>query len=161
MKTRIYTAIIAITAIFLFIACQKNDGFADFEAGQTNTSEFSGEWFVKYYLNNEEISDYFKLETFNTAADNDSIWITDNNGFKTKAISMQKTLSFNTKDAINTLFDETITINKGNILKKIGKSASTQTAVDSINLTLIFSSDPSNTYIIAGHRRTGFLEDER
>jgi hypothetical protein len=55
--------------------------------------------------------------------------------------------------------DGSVIINNGKVLKLQGHSTS-GVKVDSIYFEVEFDWDPGVTYIIAGHGRTGFEEDE-
>lgn len=160
-------AIFCITiSCMLFISCQGDDGFADFDAGGSKTEALAGEWFVREYsLTGEVLSDYSKISTFNTAEDNESdIWLQDIDllSYQIMVVGDVTNLNFNVNNSENILDDtgmEQITISNGRILRDAGFAIETRTVVDSIVFN--YSSSSSATpLLIAGHRRTGFLEDE-
>jgi hypothetical protein len=53
-----------------------------------------------------------------------------------------------------------VILKEGRIIRNGGRSKSGRT-VDSIYLKYAFKSAPSTDYILKGHERTGFIEDER
>jgi hypothetical protein len=54
---------------------------------------------------------------------------------------------------------KTVTLNGGKVLAGAGKTRSGN-PVDSIYIEAEFSDDPGTKYVISGHQRTGFFEDE-
>jgi len=164
MKITKYIIGIVIASLLFFASCQEDDGFKDFNAGGTNTKAFAGEWFVRSYdADGVATSDYHKITTFNTALDNDSIWIADDGfiNFKIKTLTNTSDLSFSSENEKNIEVDEeTITLTEGKILEDQGKSIKTKTIIDSIALKIVKSTSPDEIILIGGHRRTGFVEDK-
>jgi hypothetical protein len=68
-------------------------------------------------------------------------------------------LTFSANDVENTSDASRVTITNGRILKGQGHSR-TGVVTDSIYFEGEFDYDPGNKIIFAGHRRTGFNEDE-
>jgi hypothetical protein len=79
--------------------------------------------------------------------------------FKCKAKIDYSNLTFSTTNAQNQYYNITVNLSEGKILTKAGRSKSGN-ATDSIYFKANFSDDPSNTYVISGTARTGFIEDD-
>jgi hypothetical protein len=169
-KITIYTLLVCIS--LLWIGCQE-----DPEPGGTAIQDVAGEWWVRIYIGgtteNDIVVDYVKVTTFNTASNSsDSLWIYDNLNiweFQVKAGYDKANKSFSASQARNISYpDSEVTITDGKVLLGQGRSSS-GVQTDSIHFVVSFNDDtdangdpdPYGTqYIIAGHRRTGFLEDE-
>jgi hypothetical protein len=164
---RKYITYILLSGLALIqVACQEDPA-----PGGTNTEKAAGEWWVQVYAddgsgNLEFVQEgYFKALTFNTAANNDSIWVTDDGGFwdfQVKAHFSKSDNTFEVAEGTNISYESEVTITDGKVL--IGKGHSTSgVKTDSIYFVSSYSDDSpayGAEYIIAGHRRTGFLEDE-
>jgi hypothetical protein len=165
----IYTFLVCIS--LLFIGCQE-----DPEPGGTATQDVAGEWWVRVYVGGTDESnialDYVKVMTFNTASNrSDSLWIYDVDNiweFQVKVGYDKATKTFAVSQAPNVTYESQVTVTDGKVLLGQGRSTS-GVQTDSIYFVASFSDDsdingdpdPYGTeYIIAGHRRTGFLEDE-
>jgi hypothetical protein len=165
MNYKIRYILLAIAAI-TFASCQP-----DPEPGGTATQDVAGEWWVQYYEddgagNLTQLSDYLKLSTFNTAANTpDSIWISDLAHFwdiQVKVPLNYSAKTFAIEEGDNVSYASKVTIRDGKVLLGQGKSSS-GVKTDSIYVKMLFDDDttPYGTiYVAAGHRRTGFLEDE-
>jgi hypothetical protein len=147
-------------AIFLVSSCDKLptvDG--------TAAQKMANEWWVT--LDSVGKADYFgighfKIATYNTAANDDSLWIDDlNNGWgvKFKAKADYNNLSFVAVNASNTSSPITINLTEGKVLLNMGRSKSGN-VVDSIHMKVEFSDDPGAIYEMNGHARTRFAEDD-
>jgi Lipid-binding putative hydrolase len=155
------TTILSALAIFLLASCKKNLP----EVGATVAQKMANEWWVT--LDQPGQPDvfgigHFKIATYNTAANKDSIWIDDfQNGWqvKFKAAADFNALTFSTKDAPNEYYPITVTLTEGKILLNSGHSKSGN-VVDSIHMKLEFSDDPGNIYEMNGGARTRFAEDD-
>ena len=104
----------------------------------------------------------FFLNTYNTSANDDSIWVDDllnSWQFKCKAAINYQNLTFSTTNATNEYYPITVNITNGKILLKSGTSKS-GVKTDSIYMQVNFSDDAANTYVISGTARTGFIEDD-
>ena len=155
---------IAILGFAVLTACEK-----EYEAEQIAGNNLSGEWFVQTYLGGTTAADvvlgYQKIVTSNTAAANGSeIWLDDQEHiwpFKVRCSASSGSNSFSATNMPNGYQGDTtfVTITEGKIFPNGGKSTSGIT-VDSIFFKASFSDDPGNEYIMAGHYRTGFIEDE-
>ena len=71
--------ILFASVLFVFLASCEEDGYADFDAGETNVQELSGEWWVAGFgPDGALVSDYHLWSTYNTATNNnDTIWLDD------------------------------------------------------------------------------------
>jgi hypothetical protein len=104
--------------------------------------------------------------TFNTAGNTaDSLWVSDLGNFwdfQVKAAFDPSSKSFSVSQGENTSYESEVTISEGAVLLGEGRSTS-GVKTDSIYFAASFSDDSpafGTEYIMAGHRRTGFLEDE-
>lgn len=163
MKINIKFFLLLIAASL--VSCEE-DGYADFDAGETNTQPFHGEWYIASYdADGEVISDYHHWYTYNTAQNNDSIWIDDYDsdyGIKTKVLTNLSNMTFSSSpNASSEYLDETtVTILNGRIFENQGLASSSRTVVDSIYFEVEFSDEPGVIYKFGGHERTGFDEDD-
>jgi Lipid-binding putative hydrolase len=150
--------ILLITLNTLFSSCSKDLP----DPGGTGAEKLSGEWFVKVTFDGNT-TDYIKIMTYNTAANNDSLWIDDLESFwqfKVKAKFDGGGLTFATANAQNGYYDSKVTISNGKVIQNVSTTES-GAVVDSIYFEAKFDDDPDNlTYIFSGHMRSGFLEDE-
>ena len=165
--------IFLIGLAFTWTACQEFD-----EPGGTATQDVAGEWWVKYYIDDGSgnliniFGDYTKASTFNTAANTDQqLWISDLGNFwdfQVKAAYDPTAKTFSVAEGENVSYDSQVTLEDGKILLGEGLSSS-GVKTDSIYFVVSFSDetdvndDPTpyaTKIIVAGHRRTGFLEDE-
>jgi len=150
---------LGITA-FLFSSCDKLpviDG--------TAAQKMANEWWIT--LDSAGKVDYsgighFKIATYNTSVNNDSLWIDDLNhgwGVKFKAKADYNNLSFIAGNAPNSYSPITVNLIEGKILLMAGHSKSGN-VVDSIHMKVEFSDDPGAIYEMNGHARTRFTEDD-
>lgn len=170
---------IKLIALFAFMtiaftSCEE-EGYADYDPGQTNVKEVSGEWYVKFLVDGEDIYGigYTLLDTYNTAANSsDTMWINDNMNtwvYKVKVpVNIDaKTFSGNDlessidddDDPVTPNYEVTVNISEGKVLKGAATTAAGN-VTDSIHFKAVFSDDPGTIYQIAGFKRTGFEEDE-
>ncbi len=159
-------SLILIISALMFVSCDE-DGYADFDAGKTNTQEFHGEWYVVAYDEDGSPAfggDYNLFSTYNTAANNDSIWVDDHGSWmeiKTRVVTNSQNLTFmGPQDAPELITEGTVTVSNGKIIKGGGRAASSRTVVDSIYFEAEFDWDPGVIYTFGGHERTGFDEDD-
>ncbi|MEJ7646258.1 MAG: lipid-binding protein [Chryseolinea sp.] len=157
--------LIIVVAMFA-LACQE-----DLEPGGTKVQDLAGEWWVKYEVEtspgvfDDVGGGYYKMMTYNTAADAEEIWIDDLEHFweyKVKAPVDLTSKSFAVSGAVNATYESTVTIESGVVVIGGGRSVS-GVQTDSIHFLASFDDDaPSfgTKYRVSGHRRTGFLEDE-
>jgi len=163
MNKKIFSALFIIT--FLLTACKKELP----DVGGTAAQKIANEWWVTLDLDNTEDVyglGHFKIATYNTAGNNDSIWIDDfANGWqvKFKAKADFSNLTFAAPNAANEFdpinYPITVNVTDGKILLNAGHSKSGN-VVDSIHMQIEFSDDPGTIYEMNGVARTRFIEDE-
>lgn len=139
-------------------SCKKNLP----DVGGTSAQKMANEWWCQIFVGTADVGGgYHKLMTYNTAANADSLWIDDLKNlyeFKVKMKADYNGLTFTTTQAQNEYYNIKVDIT-GKILLNAAKSKSGNTT-DSIYMQAKFTDDPSTTYIIRGHARTKFSEDE-
>ena len=150
---------IFIMVIILSVSCKK-----DLKPGNTAAVNAANGWWVTFTLDGADVYGLgtFFLNTYNTSANDDSLWIDDLGHswqFKCKTKIDYSNLSFSSAGVQNQYYNITVDIADGKILTKAGRSRSGN-ATDSIYFKATFSDDPSNTYVISGTARTGFIEDD-
>ena len=165
MKKLIAYIVVAGAALIGF-SCQD-----DLEPGGTKVQDLAGEWWVKYEVETspgafEDVAGgYYKMMTYNTAANTDEIWIDDIAHFwdyKVKAPVTLTSKSFAVTGAANASYESAVTIENGVVIIGGGTSIS-GVQTDSIHFVASFDDDSpafGTKYRVSGHRRTGFLEDE-
>jgi len=152
--------LLILMAGITIIGCKKNN-LPD--PGRTNAEKMANEWWVTLTQGGVDlIGKHVKIATYNTSANNDSIWIDDLENtwqFKVKAKANFDSLSFTTSQSENQYYNITVNLMNGKIFPGKGKSK-TGNATDSIYMEAEFSDDPGTTYVISGHARTRFSEDD-
>ena len=158
----ITTLILGIFLVTSFIACDEG---GELDPGDTSTVEFAGDWYLIGYFPDGSVAYSHGYETYtvyNTADDNGDFWIDDADEFyqlKTKVSS--NGLNFSGEaNAPELITDGTVTISNGKLIKEGGRGTGSNTVVDSLYFEAEFDWDPGTVYQFAGHKRTGFLEDE-
>jgi hypothetical protein len=152
--------LILVAALFIFSSCQKTK-----DPGATAAVKVANEWWVTLDLGGTQDVygiGHFKMATYNTAANDSTIWIDDyKNGWqvKFKAKVDYNTLTFSANAAQNEYYDITVNQTDGKILPKMGHSKSGN-VVDSIHMKVEFSDDPGTIYEMNGVERTRFVEDD-
>ncbi len=136
--------------------------------GGTVTQKFSGDWYI-IALEPDGVTpayggDYNLYSTYNAASNDENFWIDDHDSWmeiKTKVQATDlKNLTFSGKPDSEELYTEgTVTVTNGKILKDAATSFGGH-VVDSIYFEAEFDWDPGTVYKFAGHKRTGFKEDE-
>ena len=157
MRKTLKTAFIIIALVSF--SCKKET-----TPGETAAVKAANGWWVTFTLDGSDVYNLgtFFLNTYNTSANDDSLWVDDLGHswqFKVKTKIDYSTLTFSTTNAQNEYYNITVNITDGKILPKAGRSKS-GVATDSIYFKANFSDDPSNTYVISGTARTGFIEDD-
>jgi hypothetical protein len=156
---------ILIPALFIFFTSCEEDGYADFDQGQTNVQELSGEWWVAGFgPNGELVSDYHVWATYNTANNNDTIWLDDHGSavdLKTRVEANTSGLTFgNSTETPEVFSGGTVLVQNGLVIPEGTRAPVSGAVVDSIYFEAEFDWDPGVIYTFQGHSRTGFLEDE-
>jgi hypothetical protein len=146
--------------LFTIVSCEKA-----FDPGATKAKAVANEWWVNYYVGGVDQYKTVKLLTYNTAANNDSIWIDDYGTFwnyKVRSKVDLTNLTFAVDKAQNVSYDSKVTITGGKIMLKAAKSP-TGVVTDSIYFKVSFDDDstPYGTiYEVKGYARTGWAEDD-
>ncbi|MGQ2985249.1 lipid-binding protein [Flavobacterium sp.] len=165
MKLRNKIAFIALSfGMLTFTACEE-DGYGDYDAGGTATQAMNGEWYITI---TDEASGEVQVENalHKTYDSNGRLFITDRLGtgftgwwLESALDADLSNLTFTATDEMNFADESAVTITEGKIIKNGGRSTS-GVVVDSIYFKAVFDYEPTQTLIYAGHKRTGFEEDE-
>jgi hypothetical protein len=160
--------LIFTVGIMVFASCKKDLK----DPGGTAAEKVANEWWVTFTdTTGEDLYGlgHIRIATYNTSANNNEMWVDDLGNtyvFKVKSTVDYSNLTFSAKDAANEYFDPadsaaaplTVTISNGKVLTGLGHTKSGG-IVDSIYMQATVSGDPT-TYVLSGHGRTGFFEDE-
>lgn len=163
-KYKIIFGALLIIVFSVFISCDEG---GDPDPGATSVVELAGDWWVIALESDGETpaygGDYVQFTTYNTAADDGTMWIDDNNlwiQIKTKVSTNTSALTFSGDPNSPELYTQgTVTVTNGKISKATYTTPS-NTVVDEIYFEAEFDWDPGTIYKFKGHKRTGFLEDE-
>jgi len=160
-----------LTGIFtvatLAVACD-DKGYDDFNQGGTPTQALNGEWFIDVLDTDGNVLVPHALhKTYDTNDGDGTMYISDRIGaesfsgwyLESKVQTNVPNFTFSATDAENVSDGSVVTITNGKILKNAAHSRAGN-VVDSIYFEGEFDYDPGNKVIFAGHRKTGFLEDE-
>lgn len=146
---------------------------SEFEPGGTATKNISGEWYVRVYeadsagVVGAALTNYSAFTTYNTAANIPTeFFMNDNAHFwtycgKVKCDAKNYTFGSLTDTATNIAYASKFIVYNGKVFKGGGKSFS-GVKTDSIKFYVKFDDDtqPYGTvYFVAGHKKTGYLED--
>ncbi len=166
----IKTILIAFLVLMIGLGTSCNyDTYEDPEIEYTSTFPINGEYFVQYLVDNgsgvlEDIYHYgYTVLTITNDARNqgDSLLIYDNENaweFKVKAAVNMNTLTWSVNNGYDYIWDDATTITNGQFFEGMGVSKSGN-VTDSIYMEITWASEPATQFIVAGHRKTGFLED--
>ncbi len=166
MKYYNRTTFLSLVAILMLSSCSKKP-----DVEYTAPYKFAGEWWFTMMVDGQDVNlGHSKMATYNTSANTNEIWVDDlKHGyvFKVKATTDPSTMSFTATNADNQYYSssspaaapKTVILRNGKVLEGAGKTKSGN-AVDSIYVEAEFSDDPGTKYVISGHQRTGFFEDE-
>ncbi|SHF62254.1 lipid-binding protein [Flavisolibacter ginsengisoli] len=151
---------LSIIVVSLLASCKKDLP----TIGGTAAQKLANEWWVTLDQGGTPLTPHLKILTYNTSANNDSIWIDDAHNIwdvKFKAKANFNDLTFSTTDSPNEIYPMTVTVTEGKILLNAGHSKSGN-IVDSIHMKIQFSDDPvpGTIYDMNGTARTRFIEDE-
>ena len=158
--------IVGVALVLGLASCEN-----EIDPGQNAVEKVSNEWWGQIYVPDGSggLTDigqgYQHLLTSSTASGTaDSIFIDDFDGLlelKAKVACNVNDLTFTTNGTavLERYTDGTVIIGNGKIFIDGGRSTSGVT-VDSIYFEAEFDWEPGQIYVIAGHGRTGFLEDE-
>ncbi len=157
-----------ITTLFLsafaLVALASCDEGGDPDAGGTATAKFAGDWHILVSDDSGPITDYGLWSTYNAASNDDNFWIDDyDNTFELKTkvqVTDSNTMTFEGQpDSPELYAGFNVHITNGKIMKNAAHSFGGH-VVDSISFDIEYTEDPGVIYHCAGHKRTGFLEDE-
>lgn len=165
LKENILKILCGILISISFASC---DAGGDPEAGGTTTQDFAGDWFINVKI--EGVDKIIRFSTYNTSANDNTMFIDDNGLSQTKPVSHLLKAKYsidmsngnfasiaNTPNLRQT--NQTVTITNGKIEKMAGTSKGGHT-VDKISFTVEYSNEPGVKYDYVGTKRTGFKEDE-
>lgn len=161
LKQNILHVLALVLVITSFVSC---DEVGDSNAGETFAKELAGDWFVS--VTNPAgavIIDHFLFSTYNTAANDNTLWLDDHNTaaskkFKVKVI-FSKDGSFSATTSPNLYGAATVTITAGKVEKNAITSKGGHIG-NKISFKAEFSNEPGIIYSYEGSKRTGFKEDE-
>lgn len=158
--------LIGVGVVFFFSSCEN-----EIAPGQNAVVKLSNEWYGQIYVPDgagglDDIGlGYQHLLTSSTSSGTaDSIFVDDFDGLlelKAKVACNVNDLTFTTNGVAVTerYTGGTVVIGNGKVFIDGGRSTS-GVKVDSIYFEAEFDWDPGQIYVVAGHGRTGFLEDE-
>jgi hypothetical protein len=164
-KINYIKSLIVLLTLSAFVSC---DETGDTDPGGTTTEAFAGDWHI-IALENDGITpayggDYNLFSTYNAASNDENFWIDDHDSWmeiksKVQVSSFENFTFAGQPDAEELYTGGTVHVTNGQILKNAATSFGGH-AVDSIYFEAEFDWDPGYIYKFAGHKRTGFLEDE-
>ena len=151
--------LLLLAMIIITASCKK-----DVKSGETAAVNAANGWWVTFTLDGADVYGLgtFFLNTYNTSANDDSLWVDDLGNswqFKVKTKIDYSNLTFSTANSQNQYYNITVNITDGKILKNAGRSKSGN-PTDSIYFKANFSDDPTSIYVISGTARTGLIEDD-
>ncbi|MEX0360922.1 MAG: lipid-binding protein [Allomuricauda sp.] len=161
-KSKILKALFIFSIGVLALSCDKHE---DYLPEKTALSEVSGDWYVHFMVDGEDIYDLgYNLITTTNSADETSLWIDDHTNtwwFKVKCPINAETMKFSGADLSSNVdgYEVDVTITNGNIFKDAVESTGGN-VVDSIYFEAEFADDPGTIYQLAGYKRTGLAKDE-
>jgi hypothetical protein len=166
LKNNIIKVLFGILMITSFSSCDEG---GDPNPGGTTTEQFAGDWYINLSDASGTIAEHVHHYTYNTAADNGTMWIDDHgDGYAIKCkMTVNSDGTFSATASPNLLDldasgkpKSTVTITEGKIEKGAADSKGGH-KVDKISFKAQFSYDAPGTLITyVGHKRTGFKEDE-
>jgi hypothetical protein len=165
IKIKITAILLCVVALPAFTSCD-DQGYDDYDAGETPVQAMSGEWFID--ITDDATGDLLVAhalhKTYNTGTGSDeTMYINDQqNGWWLGGI-----VNINLDDLTFSVTGEenfqdpgtTFTITEGKIMRDAATSP-TGATVDSIYFKATFSYDPASVLTFSGYRRTGFVEEE-
>ena len=159
-KIKQYITSILATVVILtsFTAC---DEVGDSDTGETSAKNLAGDWFIDASDASGKVSEHKLFSTYNTAANNNTLWLDDHESFKNfkVKVTFDKDGSFSAASAINEYSSAAVTITNGKVEKDAAISKGGH-KVNKISFKAEFSDEPGVLYSYEGSKRTGFSEDE-
>ncbi|OIV43607.1 hypothetical protein BKM63_03375 [Flavobacterium johnsoniae] len=161
LKLNITRVLVAILVLTSFVAC---DEVGDTDPGGTSAEAFAGDWFISATNPaGAPVSSHLLFSTYNTAANDNTLWLDDHNLAAAKKFKVKVTFNndgtFSVTSATSAYGTKTVTITDGKIEKNAATTQGGHT-VDKISFKAEFSGEPGIIYSYVGEKRTGFLEDE-
>lgn len=161
---------IAFIAISL-ASCSGDKGYDEYDPGKSPTVALNGEWFID--VSDEATGTVYVQhafhKTFDDGLNDGKMFISDRIGagptdysgwyLVSKVDTDVKNLTFSASGVDNDADGSIVNITEGKIIKNAARSKDGN-VVDSIYFKGEFDYDPGTIIVFAGHRRTGFLEDE-
>jgi len=163
-KQIIYILLATFIVAGLFTSCKK-----DPDVGGTNVEALAGEWWVQIDDGSGPSGDYYSIITYNTAANNDSLWVDDADatfGIKGKVLANVAAQTFAGQSSPNQYADGGITvftITDGKVVTGGAVAPGSKDKTDAISFTLTYDSPVQgghNVYKLVGYKRTGFSQDD-
>lgn len=159
MKLRyIYILLVMVVALG---ACDPNDTIEDYKTETTSIGAMlAGEWYVTYTdIATGDEWDFSKITTYNTAENTDKMWIVGSESYwdfkRVVDVNVEEnTFSIEGVDGDN----NALYVKNGQVFPGLG-TTDAGNVTDSIYMEVEFASRGMKM-ILAGVRRTGFLEDE-
>jgi len=170
MKLNIISKALIAFIVLSFASCD-DKGYDKYDQGASPTAALNGEWYIDVI---DEATGTVYVQhafhkTFDDGLNDGKMYISDRIGagdtdfsgwFLVSKVDVDvENLTFSVTGAENTADGSIVNITEGKILKNVATSRDGN-VVDSIYFKGEFDYDPGTTIIFAGHRRTGFLEDE-
>lgn len=158
---QIKTLLFIAMSFTLLTSCDEG---GDPKAGGTTTEKFAGDWHI-IVLDSDGVplTNYGLFTTYNAASNDENFWIDDDDKtfeLKTKVqVNDFNNLTFSATNSEELYLGDNVNITNGKILKNAAHSFAGH-VVDSIYFEVEYVDDPGTIYKLAGHKRTGFLEDE-
>lgn len=162
----------AFAALMLSAVAISCDEGGEPDAGGTSMEAYAGDWFVNVTDDGgNAAAEHAIFSTYNTAANDNTMWIDDHtNGWWLKGkVTVSNDGTFASEGAIPNIIETPdgsdpgiVTITEGKIIKNGGRSKGGH-VVDSIYFRAFYDYEGEDfdiELIHAGHKRTGFLEDE-
>lgn len=164
-KLNILKLLFSIFAIVSMVSCDDERGYADYDAGGTPSEKLNGEWYID--VMDEASGTVYVQHAYHKMYDNNGkLMISDRVGTSFSGWWLESELDYDTENltfsanqAENMADGSIVNITEGKILKGAAHSIS-GAVTDSIYFKGEFDYDPGTIIIFAGHRKTGFEEDE-
>lgn len=165
LKNNFIKILFSILIATSFSSCDEG---GDPNPGGTTTENYSGDWHI-IALEPDGVTPaygggYEIFSIYNASSNDNNFWIDDHDSWmeiktKVQATDFKKLTFSGAKNSPELYTDGLITVSNGQILKDAAKSFGDH-VVDSIYFEAEFDWDPGTVYKFAGHKRTGFKEDE-
>ncbi|OBQ56022.1 hypothetical protein JJL45_05605 [Tamlana sp. s12] len=164
---KIYKSIIGALILMVSLSFTSCDEVEDVNVGGSSVEKMSGDWWV-IALEPDGVTpayggDYVQFSTYNTAANNDMMWVDDHGHWmeiKTQVETDLDAMTFEGEPNSDELITGgTVSVTNG-VITKATYETSSNTMVDEITFEAEFDWAPGTVFKFKGHKRTGFAEDE-